>query len=291
MSFELEEEESFEHTLLVVREVSVFKIPPRSTSGGYKCGEWLQSDKIWSGRLRVVSCKDRCEIRLEDPNSGDLFAACFVYPGQRENAVESVLDSSRYFVLKIEDGTGKHAFIGLGFTERNEAFDFNVALSDHEKYVKREIEKDADEASDESHINIHPAVNHRLKEGETIRITVKNKPASGAGMLSSAGLSGSGGGTEKIKPLSLAPPPEKVKPLSLAPPPVAASGKIRSPILPPPNHPSSARTTSTTHNVPARHSTDAFTDFSQLERNLPSSGGSGSTQSKSKSSAAGWAAF
>lgn len=299
MSFELEEEESFEHTLLVVREVSVFKIPPRSTSGGYKCGEWLQSDKIWSGRLRVVSCKDRCEIRLEDPNSGDLFAACFVNPGQRENAVESVLDSSRYFVLKIEDGTGKHAFIGLGFTERNEAFDFNVALSDHEKYVKRETEKDAGEASDESHINIHPAVNHRLKEGETIRITVKNKPASGAGMLSAAGLSGGAAATEKIKPLSLAPPPvastktrpgsEKVKPLSLAPPPAAASGKIRSLIPPPPNDPAAVRMTASGHKETTRHSTDAFTDLSQLERNLPSTSGSGSTQSKT--TAAGWAAF
>lgn len=76
-----------------------------------------------------------------------------------------MLDSSRYFVLKIEDGTGKHAFIGLGFSERNEAFDFNVALSDHEKYVKRDIEKDGDEAetSSDGHIDIHPAVNHRLK--------------------------------------------------------------------------------------------------------------------------------
>ncbi|CAK9162660.1 unnamed protein product, partial [Ilex paraguariensis] len=161
MSFE--EEESFEHTLLVVREVSVFKIPPRTTSGGYKCGEWLQSDKIWSGRLRVVSCKDRCEIRLEDPSSAELFAACFVHPGQRESAVEPTLDSSRYFVLKIEDGRGKHAFIGLGFNERNEAFDFNVALSDYEKHVKRENEKESGEASDESQIDIHPAVNHRLK--------------------------------------------------------------------------------------------------------------------------------
>lgn len=162
MSFE-EEEESFEHTLLVVREVAVFKIPPRSTSGGYKCGEWLQSDKIWSGRLRVVSCKDRCEIRLEDPNSSELFAACFVPPGQRETSVETVLDSSRYFVLKIEDGTGKHAFIGLGFAERNEAFDFNVALSDHDKYVKRENEKEVNETGDDSHIDVHPAVQHRLK--------------------------------------------------------------------------------------------------------------------------------
>ena len=168
MSFEVEEEEAFEHTLLVVREVSVYKIPPRASAGGYKCGEWLQSDKIWSGRIRVVSRRDRCEIRLEDPSSGDLFAACFVYPGQRDASVEPCLDSSRYFVLKIEDGRGKHAFIGLGFNERNEAFDFNVALSDHDKYVRREHEKEVAggggaAGDDDSHIDIHPAVNHRLK--------------------------------------------------------------------------------------------------------------------------------
>ncbi|GAV59181.1 LOW QUALITY PROTEIN: DUF1681 domain-containing protein, partial [Cephalotus follicularis] len=124
-----EDEESMEHTLLVVREVSVYKILP-STSGGYKCGESLQSNKIWSGQ--VVSCGKRYEIRLEDPNSGELFAACFMNPGQREASVESVLDSSRYFVLRIEDRSGKHAFIGLRFAKRNEAFDFNMALSDHE---------------------------------------------------------------------------------------------------------------------------------------------------------------
>lgn len=67
-------------------------------------------------------------------------------------------------MLKIEDGNGKHAFIGLGFNERNEAFDFNVALSDHEKHVRRENEKETGETSDsDSHIDIHPAVNHRLK--------------------------------------------------------------------------------------------------------------------------------
>ncbi|KAL6954626.1 hypothetical protein U1Q18_044047 [Sarracenia purpurea var. burkii] len=59
------------------------------------------ADKIWTNRLRVVSCKDRCEIWLEDPNSGELFGVCFVHPGERESSVESVLDSSRYFVLKI----------------------------------------------------------------------------------------------------------------------------------------------------------------------------------------------
>ncbi|KAK4482344.1 hypothetical protein RD792_009497 [Penstemon davidsonii] len=282
MSFE-EDEEAFEHTLLVVREVFVYKIPPRSTSGGYKCGEWLQTDKIWSGRLRVVSCDTRCEIRLEDPNSGELFAACFVNPGQREAAVEPVLDSSRYFVLRIEDGRGKHAFIGLGFNERNEAFDFNVALSDHEKYAKREGDKEVGneggEGGDDGHIDIHPAVNHRLKEGETIRINVKNKPSSGAGMLSAVGLSG--GATGTIKPLSLAPPP-------------SGAVKIRSPIPHPPNDAATARMTSASHSTTmkgakenSRRSSDPLSDLSQLEKNLPSSAGTEST----KTSAAGWAAF
>ncbi|XP_051141710.1 uncharacterized protein At1g03900 [Andrographis paniculata] len=285
MSYE-EDEETFEHTLLVVREVAVYKIPPRPTSGGYKCGEWLQSDKIWSGRLRVVSCDTRCEIRLEDPNSGELFAACFVNPGQREAAVESVLDSSRYFVLRIEDGRGKHAFVGLGFNERNEAFDFNVALSDHEKYVKREVEKDAvsgggADGAEEGHIDIHPAVNHRLKEGETIRINVKNKQSSGTGMLSAAGLSG-GSGTVKPKILGLAPPP-------------GGAVKIRSPLPPPPNDGAAVRMTSSanTGTAPAvakensRNSADALSDLSQLEKNLPSGEESGPT----KSPAGGWAAF
>ncbi|XP_057519028.1 uncharacterized protein At1g03900 [Amaranthus tricolor] len=276
-SFDEFDDESFEHTLLVVREVAVFKIPPRSTSGGYKCGEWLQSDKIWSGRLRVVSCKSRAEIRLEDPISGDLFAACYVYPGLRDQSVEPALDSSRYFVLKIEDGRGKHAFIGLGFSERNEAFDFNVALSDHEKHVKRESEKDVAGASegDDNSIDIHPAVNHRLKEGETIRINVKHKPASGTGMLSSGktvGLSS----TNNPKPLGLAPPP-------------SGSVKLRSPLPPPPNDPVVTRITSNLKGSKesARHAVDPLSDFSQLERNLPSKAGSGSTNS----SAAGWAAF
>ncbi|GAV80126.1 LOW QUALITY PROTEIN: DUF1681 domain-containing protein, partial [Cephalotus follicularis] len=83
--------------------------------------------KIWSGQVQVVSCGERCEIRLEDPNSRELFAACFKNLG-RKAAVESVLDSSRYFMQRIEDGTRKHTFIGL----ESRAFDFNVALSDQE---------------------------------------------------------------------------------------------------------------------------------------------------------------
>jgi len=45
---------------------------------------------------------------------------------------EPVLDTSCYFVFKI------------GFDDSNEAFDFDVVLSDHEKYICHEHEKESD---------------------------------------------------------------------------------------------------------------------------------------------------
>lgn len=86
--------------------------------------------------------KDMCEVWLEDLNIGEFFVVCLVLLGKRDVIVENVVDLLWYFVLRIDDGRGKYVFIGLGFVERNEVFDFNVVLFDYEKYVKREVEKE-----------------------------------------------------------------------------------------------------------------------------------------------------
>jgi adaptin ear-binding coat-associated protein 1/2 len=105
-------------------------------------------------------------IKLEDKTNGALFANCPVeaYPGV---AIESVSDSSRYFVLRIQDDNGRSAFIGLGFGDRSDSFDMNVALQDHFKWVKnqQQIEKEQTEPKQQLDLG--------FKEGETIKINMK----------------------------------------------------------------------------------------------------------------------
>lgn len=116
--------------------------------------------------MRLVSQGDAVAIKLEDKMTGQLFAKCPIeqYPGI---AVEPVTDSSRYFVLRIQDDNGRSAFIGLGFLDRSDSFDLNVSLQDHFKWLKNrdQIEKEKEKPKQELDL--------RFKEGETIKINMK----------------------------------------------------------------------------------------------------------------------
>jgi hypothetical protein len=118
----------YEQTLLIKPQCFAYKIPLRSNTRGYRAQDWDLTTWIWSGRLVITAKGELCTVRLED-ESGQVFAQC---PVRNPSVVEAVTDSSRYFVIRVEDGP-RHAFLGIGFTDRSDAFDFNVAISDHHK--------------------------------------------------------------------------------------------------------------------------------------------------------------
>lgn len=137
---------ALELTSVTVRDVRMYQIPPRTSNKGVRADSWGLDKPAWTGILRVVSKGPECFIRLIDKSTGDLFVQCPVdaYPGV---AVEACIDSSRYFVIRARDeASGNHAFVGIGFTERTDAFDFNVALSDHFKHEKTKQEAAASAA-------------------------------------------------------------------------------------------------------------------------------------------------
>eukprot|EP00062_Callorhinchus_milii_P020918 gi/632977085/ref/XP_007905150.1/ PREDICTED: adaptin ear-binding coat-associated protein 2 [Callorhinchus milii] len=205
----------YESVLCVKPELHVFRIPPRATNRGYRAADWKLDQPDWTGRLRITAKGNNAYIKLEDKNSGELFAQAPVdqFPGV---AVESVVDSSRYFVIRIEDGNGRRAFIGIGFVDRGDAFDFNVALQDHFKWVKQQTEL----AKQAQNPDTGPKLDLGFKEGQTIKLNighVKKKESSSAKPRSS-----SGGG------IALLPPPPGGKTPVLLPPP--GSQVIQNPV-------------------------------------------------------------
>lgn len=178
--------EDFERCLLVKNEVFVYKIPPRQSARGYRAADWNLSSPDWTGRLRVMEKSRQVKLKLEDRGSNELFAAAPVeaYPGP---AIEPVTDSSRYFVIKIVDEGGRSAFIGIGFSDRSDSFDLNVALQDHFKGVTKEAE-----IAKEDQAPARPQLDLAFKEGQTIKVNINipksdkarsRAPARGGGAL------------------------------------------------------------------------------------------------------------
>ncbi|KAL5220210.1 hypothetical protein ABZP36_024923 [Zizania latifolia] len=148
-------------------------IPPRMTAASYRADEWNVNKWAWEGTLKVINQGEECIIRLEDNNTGELYARAFLREGE-PHPVEPVIDSSRYFVLRVEeniDGRQRHAFVGLGFRERPQAYDFQAALHDHMKYLNKK--RTAEEMV--LHYEKASSVDYSLKEGETLVLQLKNK--------------------------------------------------------------------------------------------------------------------
>ncbi|CAD5121053.1 unnamed protein product [Dimorphilus gyrociliatus] len=192
--------DDYESVLCVKNEVFVYRIPPRSSNRGYRAAEWGLDNPDWTGRMRIIARGKKVFIKLEDKSTTELFAECPVeeYPGP---SVEQVLDSSRYFVIRIQDPSGRKAFIGIGFADRGDAFDLNVALQDHFKWAKRETE--LEQTGGASNFDPGPKLDLGFKEGETIKINIQTKKNQEGGRKPRGVMGGSTG--------ILPPPPSGAK--------------------------------------------------------------------------------
>lgn len=171
------EESEIERTLCQLPEVYVFKIPVRSSAEGYRAADWPK-DHMWTGKIKIVAKGNTAYIFLLGADD-KVFALC---PVTDDNAVERTVDSGRYFVLRIQNAQGKHAYIGIAFNERNHAFDFNVTLSEHKESLERESK------AAKLHYNNNLS-NISLQPGQKIHINVNtakktaSKPAKTSGLL------------------------------------------------------------------------------------------------------------
>ncbi|KRZ83985.1 Adaptin ear-binding coat-associated protein 1, partial [Trichinella sp. T8] len=165
-------DDTYERVLLIKPEAFVYRITLPTSSRGHRAATWKLDNPDWVGRLRLLSIGKKVILKLEDKTSGDLFAECPIesYPSP---AYESVIDSSRYFVIRLQDPTGRTAQIGLGFADRGDAFDLTVALRDHFRHeeIADEIKKEELAESNK------PKLDLGFKEGETITINIGKKTA------------------------------------------------------------------------------------------------------------------
>jgi hypothetical protein len=175
----LEDAEVIERVRCTVHDAHVFKLPPRQTAGGWRGADWDQ--EVWQGTLKVVERGDLTVVLLVNKADGAIFAVCPV----KDGAVDRCVDSSRYFVLRVENAKGQHIFIGLAFNERNDAFDFNVSLEDARR------EKEAEEKP--VTLDTGPAKDYSIKDGEKIHIAV-SKVAGRKASQEKAGRRGSSDG-------------------------------------------------------------------------------------------------
>ncbi|PSS14488.1 Adaptin ear-binding coat-associated protein 1 NECAP-1 protein [Actinidia chinensis var. chinensis] len=213
---ENEDTEAIELVLFQVSECYVYMIPLRKTAALYRADEWNVNKWAWEGTLKVVSKGEDCVIRLEDKTTGELYARAFLRDGE-PHPVEPVIDSSRYFVLLIEEIIGgrlRHAFIGIGFRERTDAYDFQAALHDHMKYLDKK--KTAEEM--EQQYQNTSSVDYSLKDGATLVLRLKNQ-TSGQSKFFEQGLNNLSleeKGDQKISTIGIKPPPPPPGPLSPA---------------------------------------------------------------------------
>jgi len=175
-------------------ECFVYRIPPESfSSAGHHALSWGLEKPLTTASI-VVSEEENpadgigmCVIKMYKGKS--LFAQCEMdmkAAGAKGQTfyLQQVADSSRYWVLRIADKvTGRSAFIGFGFRDRDTATELRSAIQDSLRFLQREEESrrlqaladaagadsEDQEGNDDAPL---PPSKLSLAEGQTIKIAV-----------------------------------------------------------------------------------------------------------------------
>jgi hypothetical protein len=169
-------------------------------SDGHRASDWPK-DPSWTGKVKIIAKGLVAAIVLLD-DKNQVFAVCHVTD---DSAVERTLDSGRYFVLRITNQGGRHAFIGIAFNERNDAFDFNVCLSEFKSECEREQQANRQrELGDGGGAGVDglaaPLKDLSIKEGEKIKIKLVRHHSLELFYASKCGDRPRGGGTPNPTP-------------------------------------------------------------------------------------------
>eukprot|EP00644_Phytophthora_capsici_P010430 jgi/Phyca11/116081/e_gw1.30.437.1 len=231
-----------ERTLFSEKGVWFYQVPTgQVTSLAPRADAWDPENPFLTGSVRVLQKGDACFVQLFEPVAADaeetatptLFAQC---PLQitRDLAldvyVHDCVDSSRYFMLRVEDEkSGRRAFVGIGFPDRTAAFNFKATLQDYAKYALRQLEVGQVEAAEET-APASPKKDLSLPQGTTIRINLKSNGSEDTEKRSRRrGSSGEQGAVSPAKVPLIPPPPSDspssaVKVPTIAPPPAESTG-------------------------------------------------------------------
>lgn len=152
--------DEIEYLLIQKNECRAYEIPPAARSTGHLAEEWKNC--IFQGKLKIIAKGKFCHIQLLN-RENQLFVSCEVNPEAFERSVERCVDSSRYFVLTLVAPNGARVYIGMGFEERNDAFDFWAALVDFVDRIKNDNKPVVETSGpDLSHL--------QLREGQTFSL-------------------------------------------------------------------------------------------------------------------------
>eukprot|EP00475_Leptophrys_vorax_P038674 TRINITY_DN686_c0_g3_i1.p1 TRINITY_DN686_c0_g3~~TRINITY_DN686_c0_g3_i1.p1 ORF type:complete len:384 (-),score=107.43 TRINITY_DN686_c0_g3_i1:1141-2292(-) len=140
--------EDFFQVLANIKLCYLYQLPQMFSATGYYASQWDLANPFFTGYLHLVSnSKDEMQVRVFS-KEGELFVASSIIPTaeiakgekQLEYFVEPVKDSSRYYVIRVEDvKSGKKASLGLGFHDRAHSFNFNTAMTDFVSLSRRQL--------------------------------------------------------------------------------------------------------------------------------------------------------